>query len=223
MAVFSWTSEDIPYERLENNCSSSSELSLLQGASQHLLLLSSSAPDLGFEMYGNEDEDGVASGQLKLDSYGLPVLPIQKSLGPYVIKLSHISKAYGISGRSEDDSVVALQDVHMDTDSEIYPIRKGEFVMLRGPSGGGKTSLLNILGTIDSPTRGQVEILDNIIDAKARTIVSYHFLLSCDNSFNFCSRTTVSWRDCAWKKSALFFKLSTCYQPCLHTKTWNFQ
>jgi putative ABC transport system ATP-binding protein len=28
--------------------------------------------------------------------------------------------------------------------------------MLRGPSGGGKTSLLNILGTIDSATSGQI-------------------------------------------------------------------
>jgi putative ABC transport system ATP-binding protein len=31
--------------------------------------------------------------------------------------------------------------------------------MLRGPSGGGKTTLLNLLGTIDKPTGGIVEIL----------------------------------------------------------------
>jgi ABC-type lipoprotein export system ATPase subunit len=28
--------------------------------------------------------------------------------------------------------------------------------MLRGPSGGGKTTLLNILGTIDLPSAGRV-------------------------------------------------------------------
>jgi len=36
--------------------------------------------------------------------------------------------------------------------------------MLRGPSGGGKTSFLNILGTIDRPSSGSVEILGNNID-----------------------------------------------------------
>lgn len=37
--------------------------------------------------------------------------------------------------------------------------------MLRGPSGGGKTTLLNILGTIDQPTRGTVEILGKPISS----------------------------------------------------------
>jgi ABC-type branched-subunit amino acid transport system ATPase component len=37
-------------------------------------------------------------------------------------------------------------------------IRRGEFVMLFGPSGGGKTSLLNIIGTVDRPTKGSVHL-----------------------------------------------------------------
>ena len=32
----------------------------------------------------------------------------------------------------------------------------GEFVALVGPSGCGKSSLLNVIGTLDSPTAGQV-------------------------------------------------------------------
>ena len=47
----------------------------------------------------------------------------------------------------------------MSSDSEIFPIRKGEFIIIRGPSGGGKTTLLNILGTIDSSTSGTLNIL----------------------------------------------------------------
>lgn len=34
-------------------------------------------------------------------------------------------------------------------------VEKGEFVSILGPSGAGKTSLLNILGLLDSPTSGQ--------------------------------------------------------------------
>jgi len=52
--------------------------------------------------------------------------------------------------------VRALEDIHLAPDSEFYPIRKGEFVILRGPSGGGKTTLLNILGTIDTASTGQI-------------------------------------------------------------------
>ena len=37
-----------------------------------------------------------------------------------------------------------------------YLTFRGEFVILRGPSGGGKTTLLNILGTIDAASSGEV-------------------------------------------------------------------
>jgi putative ABC transport system ATP-binding protein len=32
-------------------------------------------------------------------------------------------------------------------------IKQGEFLMIQGNSGGGKTTLLNIMGTIDKPTK----------------------------------------------------------------------
>lgn len=37
-------------------------------------------------------------------------------------------------------------------------IKRGEFIVILGKSGGGKTSLLNILGTIDKPTKGELKI-----------------------------------------------------------------
>lgn len=41
---------------------------------------------------------------------------------------------------------------------------KGEFVMIRGPSGGGKTTMLNLIGSIDSSTSGELYIMGEKID-----------------------------------------------------------
>jgi len=45
-------------------------------------------------------------------------------------------------------------------------IRRGEFIVILGKSGGGKTSLLNILGTIDKPTKGELVICNKHINSK---------------------------------------------------------
>jgi len=94
-----------------------------------------------------------------------PELPIRKKFGETVVKLVHVKKEYSLEGREE--VVSALRDMHLNIGSEFWPIRRGEFIMLRGPSGGGKTSLLNILGTIDKATSGVVEILGQPIDAES--------------------------------------------------------
>lgn len=41
-------------------------------------------------------------------------------------------------------------------DGISFPIEKGEFVVIVGPSGAGKTTVLNILGGIDKPTSGEI-------------------------------------------------------------------
>lgn len=64
-----------------------------------------------------------------------------------IVVATNIHKTYllGIEG------VPALRGVSLS-------IKRGEFITILGASGGGKTSLLNVLGTIDKPTKGELHI-----------------------------------------------------------------
>jgi putative ABC transport system ATP-binding protein len=65
-------------------------------------------------------------------------------------------------------------------------IKEGEFVCVYGTSGGGKTTLLNIIGTIDKPTKGEVIICGH----KIKSSSSDHLLASlrlCEIGFVFQS------------------------------------
>ncbi len=43
-------------------------------------------------------------------------------------------------------------------DGISFPIEKGEFVIIVGPSGAGKTTVLNMLGGMDMPTSGEIKV-----------------------------------------------------------------
>ena len=70
-----------------------------------------------------------------------------------------------------EQSYVILKDVrktyHMGevsinaVDGVNFEIKKGEFVVIVGPSGAGKTTILNILGGMDTVTSGEV-IVDGV-------------------------------------------------------------
>jgi putative ABC transport system ATP-binding protein len=62
-----------------------------------------------------------------------------------VLTLKNVSKTFSRGTLS----VVALQDVSLE-------LRGGEFVALCGPSGSGKSSLLNIAGLTEAPSEGEV-------------------------------------------------------------------
>lgn len=64
-----------------------------------------------------------------------------------LIEAAGLGKVYKRGG----DEVVALRDVHLSVSS-------GEFLVIVGPSGGGKSTLLHLLGAIDRPTRGELQI-----------------------------------------------------------------
>ena len=55
-----------------------------------------------------------------------------------------------------------------------FQIKKGEFAVVVGPSGAGKTTVLNILGGMDTATSGEVWIDGkNIVKYSSRQLTSY--------------------------------------------------
>jgi len=72
-----------------------------------------------------------------------------------VVQCVNVHKTYllGIEG------VAALRGVSLS-------IKRGEFLMLYGTSGGGKSTLLNLIGTIDKPTKGTVQVCGTRVSDK---------------------------------------------------------
>ena len=55
-----------------------------------------------------------------------------------------------------------------------FEMEKGEFVVIVGPSGAGKTTVLNILGGMDSVTSGHVLVDGNEISSyKGKKLIAY--------------------------------------------------
>ena len=73
-------------------------------------------------------------------------------------RLASVTKTYSAKGRV----VQALKGV----DLEIAP---GEFVTIQGPTGGGKSTLLQLLGALDTPTAGHVMVGDTDLATASAT------------------------------------------------------
>ncbi len=99
-----------------------------------------------------------------------------------LIQLRGLTKIY----RSGDGEFAALHDVNLD-------IERGEFVAISGSSGSGKSTLMNLLGCLDSPSRGSYLLGDKDV-AKLTRIelaqVRNEFIGFVFQSFNLLARTS---------------------------------
>lgn len=104
-----------------------------------------------------------------------------KYSGP-VVAFDHVSKIYG----EGDTAVRALDQVS-------FEINEGEFVAVMGSSGSGKSTTMNILGCLDTPTSGSYFFKG--VDVKTlsrdqRALLRRHYLGFVFQGFNLLSRTT---------------------------------
>ncbi|MFA7425041.1 MAG: ABC transporter ATP-binding protein [Desulfosarcinaceae bacterium] len=74
-----------------------------------------------------------------------------------IVTFNNVSKIYQM-GQVE---VAALRDV-------TFAIPQGAFTALIGPSGSGKTTALNLIGCLDSPTRGEVTVAGQAVSLLGR-------------------------------------------------------
>jgi len=70
-----------------------------------------------------------------------------------IITIENLIKSFPIGG----GEFTALNGINL-------TFEKGEFSGIVGPSGSGKTTLLNILGSLDSPSKGQTNVLGTTSD-----------------------------------------------------------
>ncbi|MEO8445245.1 MAG: ABC transporter ATP-binding protein [Gammaproteobacteria bacterium] len=100
-----------------------------------------------------------------------------------MIELEHVVKTYQ---REDGTPVPALRDISCRIDA-------GEFVTVRGASGSGKSSLLNILGCLDTPTSGTYRLVGEDVSGytdKERSAVRARRIGFVFQAFNLLPRTT---------------------------------
>lgn len=106
-------------------------------------------------------------------------MKVPDAVFPETLRLEGVRKSYGV-GTPVETEVLHGIDLH---------VKSGEFAALIGPSGGGKSTLLNLIGLLDQPTRGKVwiqgvetEKLDDAERTRLRGrsigfVFQYHYLL----------------------------------------------
>src|SRR5687767_2175659 len=100
-----------------------------------------------------------------------------------LIRLSGVGKVY----LTEQVETHALRGVDLE-------IQEGEYVAIAGPSGGGKTTLLSVLGLLEAPTEGEYvfagEAVDSI-DASERARIRNRQIGFIFQAFNLIGDLTV--------------------------------
>lgn len=100
-----------------------------------------------------------------------------------MIKLSHISKIYQIGG----ETFTAVDNVSLE-------IKQGDFTGIVGPSGSGKSTLMHMIGLLDQPSNGKIEVkgedISTLSDDQLSTLRN-EFVGFVFQQFNLINKFTV--------------------------------
>jgi putative ABC transport system ATP-binding protein len=101
-----------------------------------------------------------------------------------LIELRNLGRVY----QTGDTEFAALRDVNLDID-------EGDFVAITGSTGSGKSTLMNVLGCLDSPSRGSYVLGGRDVAKLSRVELAQvrnEFIGFVFQNFNLLSRTTAA-------------------------------
>jgi putative ABC transport system ATP-binding protein len=101
-----------------------------------------------------------------------------------LITFDQVWKTYG-AGETRVDALAGVD----------LTIRRGEFVAIMGPSGSGKSTAMNIIGCLDTPTRGRYGFLDvdaGRLDRGRRALLRNLYIGFVFQGYNLLARTTAA-------------------------------
>ncbi|MFH1793633.1 MAG: ABC transporter ATP-binding protein [Pseudomonadota bacterium] len=99
-----------------------------------------------------------------------------------LVRFEQVWKTYG-SGEARVDALAGVD----------LTIERGEFVAIMGPSGSGKSTAMNIIGCLDTPTRGRYFFMDvdaGGLDRSRRALLRNLYIGFVFQGYNLLARTT---------------------------------
>ncbi len=96
-----------------------------------------------------------------------------------IVRAKHISKWY-----KKPEKVEILKEI-------TFSLERGESMAITGPSGVGKSTLLHIIGTLEPPSSGSLEILQKKVTPRNCSVIRNHHIGFVFQNFNLLEENSI--------------------------------